>query len=65
MKSHVEFRVIDWGKEWRTHEQITAYESAQARRLEPDLKYVNDPEPLRTWDQITADEAGIDRFRPL
>lgn len=30
-----------------------------------DLKYVDDPEPVSTWDEDAANDAGMDRFRPL
>ena len=35
----------------------------QAREF--DLKYVDDPEPYGTWDEVAANEAGIPRSGPI
>jgi hypothetical protein len=41
-------------------------ERERIEREPHEIKYVDDPEPdLQSWDQIQADEAGMDRFRPL
>lgn len=63
VRQHVEFRVINWSKEWRDPGTDRRTETSPGESWE--VKYVDDTEPMRTWDQIAADEAGMDRFRPL